>query len=198
MVKYDICLVDDDEILLRTLARRLTQQGFTVTTLLGPVTEAALLMTKATCYLIDLRIAEQSGLSLIAPLRQSYPDCRIVMLTGFASIATAVQAVKLGADDYLTKPIDLAALIQSLSPNSTTTVKESRHSAADTHLLSPEQLEWEHIQRTLEQFEGNISHTARALGMHRRTLQRKLLKRRPEKRANGPEQLTANSATQDN
>lgn len=180
MVNYDICLVDDDEILLRTLARRLTQQGFTVTTLLGPVTETALLMTTAACYLIDLRIAEQSGLSLIAPLRQTYPACRIVMLTGFASIATAVQAVKLGADDYLTKPIDFSVLLQSLqlSPASI-----SKIAAEDASLLTPDQLEWEHIQRTLEQYAGNISHTARALGMHRRTLQRKLLKKRPEKRA---------------
>ncbi|CAM5203115.1 response regulator transcription factor [Alishewanella longhuensis] len=177
---YDVCLIDDDEILLRTLARRLTQQDLKVATLQGPVTEQQLLQITAHCYLIDLRIAEQSGLSLITPLRQAYPACRIIMLTGFASIATAVQAVKLGADDYLTKPVDFSALLQSLSAAPENS--NAAQATPDTTLLSPEQLEWEHIQRTLEQFDGNVSHTARALGMHRRTLQRKLLKRRPEKR----------------
>lgn len=177
---YDVCLIDDDEILLRTLARRLTQQDLKVATLQGPVTEQQLLQITAHCYLIDLRIAEQSGLSLITPLRQAYPACRIIMLTGFASIATAVQAVKLGADDYLTKPVDFSALLQSLSAAPENS--NAAQATPDTTLLSPEQLEWEHIQRTLEQFDGNVSHTARALGMHRRTLQRKLLKRRPERR----------------
>lgn len=177
---YDVCLIDDDEILLRTLARRLTQQNLNIATLQGPVTEQQLLQIHAHCYLIDLRIAEQSGLSLITPLRQAHPACRIIMLTGFASIATAVQAVKLGADDYLTKPVDFAALLQCLAVAPTDNSK--LQTEQDNALLSPEQLEWEHIQRTLEQFDGNISHTARALGMHRRTLQRKLLKRRPEKR----------------
>lgn len=177
---YDVCLIDDDEILLRTLARRLTQQNFKVTTVQGPVAERQLLQIAAQCYLIDLRIAEQSGLSLITPLRQTYPACRIIMLTGFASIATAVQAVKLGADDYLTKPVDFAALIQCLTAAPVNSNKAQPE--PDAALLSPEQLEWEHIQRTLEQFDGNVSHTARALGMHRRTLQRKLLKRRPERR----------------
>lgn len=178
---YDICLIDDDEMLLRTLARRLSQQNYRVTTLQGPVTEQQVLAIAAQCYVVDLRIAEQSGLSLLAPLRQTYPYSKIIMLTGFASIATAVQAVKLGADDYLTKPVDFAALLQIINSENITTPTATEQNNAT--LLSPEQLEWEHIQRALEQHDGNVSHTALALGMHRRTLQRKLLKRRPERRA---------------
>lgn len=183
---YDICLIDDDEILLRTLARRLSQQAYKVATLQGPITEQQLVATPAHCYLVDLRIADQSGLSLLSPLRAAYPDSRIIMLTGFASIATAVQAVKLGADDYLTKPVDFAALLQCIGTADTRDKPQAAE--ADTALLSPDQLEWEHIQRTLEQFDGNVSHTARALSMHRRTLQRKLLKRRPERRGQDDEQ----------
>jgi len=180
---YDICLIDDDEILLRTLARRLSQQNFQVLTLQGPISEQQLLASKAHCYLVDLRIADQSGLNLLGPLRAANPNSRIIMLTGFASIATAVQAVKLGADDYLTKPVDFSTLLQTISP--ATLPSEIRNT--ETSLLSPEQLEWEHIQRTLEQYEGNVSQTAKALGMHRRTLQRKLSKRRPERRDNSTE-----------
>lgn len=178
---HDICLIDDDEMLLRTLARRLSQQDYQVTTIQGPVTEQQVLAIAAHCYIVDLRIAEQSGLSLLAPLRQAYPQSKIIMLTGFASIATAVQAVKQGADDYLTKPVDFAALLQTINSEQNTTPTTTE--PTDT-LLSPEQLEWEHIQRALEQHDGNVSHTALALGMHRRTLQRKLLKRRPERRDN--------------
>lgn len=178
---HDICLIDDDEMLLRTLARRLSQQDYQVTTLQGPVTEQQVLAIAAHCYIVDLRIAEQSGLSLLMPLRQAYPQSKIIMLTGFASIATAVQAVKQGADDYLTKPVDFAALLQTINSEQNTTPTTTE--PTDT-LLSPEQLEWEHIQRALEQHDGNVSHTALALGMHRRTLQRKLLKRRPERRDN--------------
>lgn len=188
---YDICLIDDDDMLLRTLARRLSQQAYKVATLQGPITGQQLIATPAHCYLVDLRIADQSGLSLLAPLRAAYPASRIIMLTGFASIATAVQAVKLGADDYLTKPVDFAALLQCISNTDTNNTPQSAE--PDTVLLSPEQLEWEHIQRTLEQFAGNISHTARALGMHRRTLQRKLLKRRPERRDLDAEQAAQQS-----
>lgn len=179
---HDICLIDDDEMLLRTLARRLSQQDYHVTTLQGPVTEQQVLAIAAHCYIVDLRIAEQSGLSLLAPLRQAYPQSKIIMLTGFASIATAVQAVKQGADDYLTKPVDFSALLQTISSEDTYSPTATEQN--NTTLLSPEQLEWEHIQRALEQHDGNVSHTALALGMHRRTLQRKLLKRRPERRDN--------------
>jgi two-component system response regulator RegA len=90
-----------------------------------------------------------------------------------------VQAVKLGADDYLTKPVDFAVLLQALTDEHTQPVADEQHCADHETLLSADQMEWEHIQRVLAQQDGNISQTARLLGMHRRTLQRKLLKHRP-------------------
>jgi two-component system response regulator RegA len=99
------------------------------------------------------------------------------MLTGYASIANAVQAVKLGADDYLTKPVDLLQLDHAIRGNTAIAVKG--HATTYPTPLSPDQLEWEHIHRVLAEQQGNISRTAELLGMHRRTLQRKLIKRRP-------------------
>ena len=101
------------------------------------------------------------------------------MLTGFASIATTVQAVKLGADDYLTKPVDFAVLLQALEGDKAVAAENNGNTQDTGVLLSTDQIEWEHIQRVLAQQDGNISQTARLLGMHRRTLQRKLLKHRP-------------------
>lgn len=169
-----LVLVDDDEVMLRTLARRFEQAGLQVVTYSEPCQAEQLIAEQADAYLLDLRFASQSGLSFIEPLRTALPDCRIVLLTGYGSIANAVQAVKSGADDYLTKPVDFLQLQQVLCAGAVTPATNS-----ETSVLSPEQLEWEHIQRVLAEHDGNISQTARSLGMHRRTLQRKLLKRRP-------------------
>lgn len=169
-----LVIVDDDIALLNALARRFSQRGFHVTSFADAVSNEQLIAQQADTYLLDLRFASQSGLSFIAPLRAALPQCRIVLLTGYASIANAVQAVKLGADDYLTKPVDLLQLEQALTGN--TTLSDNSSAAA---LLSPEQLEWEHIHRVLTEQDGNISRTAELLGMHRRTLQRKLSKHRP-------------------
>lgn len=167
-------IVDDDKALLRTLQRRLSQPDWLVICYAGPVSTAQLVAEQAQLYLLDLRFGQQSGLEFISPLREALPDCRIVVLTGYASINTAVQAVKLGADDYLTKPVDFQVLKQSLFGS----VKPSTDTS-DSGFLSAEQIEWEHIQRVLAEHDGNISQTAQSLGMHRRTLQRKLLKHRP-------------------
>ncbi|KUM54188.1 response regulator transcription factor [Rheinheimera sp. EpRS3] len=169
-----LVIVDDDSVLLGALARRFGQRGFSVTTYADAITAEQLIAQQAQAYLLDLRFASQSGLSFIAPLRAALPQCRIILLTGYASIANAIQAVKLGADDYLTKPVDFLQLEQAI------TGKAQNGTAADTAvLLSPEQLEWEHIHRVLAEHGGNISRTAELLGMHRRTLQRKLSKHRP-------------------
>ncbi|SEH57639.1 two-component system, response regulator RegA [Rheinheimera pacifica] len=169
-----LVIVDDDSVLLGALARRFGQRGFSVTTYADAITAEQLIAQQAQAYLLDLRFASQSGLSFIAPLRAALPQCRIILLTGYASIANAVQAVKLGADDYLTKPVDFLQLEQAI------TGKAQSGTATDTAtLLSPEQLEWEHIHRVLAEHGGNISRTAELLGMHRRTLQRKLGKHRP-------------------
>lgn len=201
-----IVLMDDDETLVRTLTRRLTQAGHQVDGFVQPVEVATLAALKAEVYLLDLRFGSQSGLSFVAPLRQMCPQSRILIMTGFASIATAVQAVKLGADDYLTKPIDFSLLLSALTQTAATvtpTQPEDQHLASAASsipaqlapditqsssfsserpyhgLMSTDQIAWEHIQRILQEQDGNISQTARLLGMHRRTLQRKLAKHRP-------------------
>lgn len=168
-----LIIVDDDETLCRTLARRFSQQGYEVDYYFEPIDVSELIAQQATHYLLDMRFAEQSGLAFIEPLRQALPQCRIVMLTGYASIASAVQAVKQGADDYLTKPTDFSSLL-AVMKGEDISLQETSES-----LLTPEQIEWEHIQRVLQEQDGNVSQTARLLGMHRRTLQRKLSKHRP-------------------
>ena len=110
-----IVLMDDDETLVRTLSRRLSQAGHQVTGFVTPVAVEALMALDADVYLLDLRFGSQSGLSFVAPLRAHCAQSRILIMTGFASIATAVQAVKLGADDYLTKPIDFSLLLTALT-----------------------------------------------------------------------------------
>lgn len=112
------------------------------------------------------------GLKLIGAVRQTNPECRIVVLTGYASISTAVDAIKLGADHYLAKPIEVDAIVRSLTDQ-----QAPDDDDAGDATLSVSRLEWEHIQRVLAENAGNISATARALKMHRRTLQRKLSKR---------------------
>ena len=168
-----LLLVEDDEVLNRVLQRALARRGFTVAaaTSLNQALEA--IAAEPPDYaVIDLNIAGSSGLKLIGPLLAASVTCRIVILTGYASIATAVDAIKLGAAQYLAKPVDAETLARTLL----------EETAPDTELapeetLSVSRVEWEHIQRVLADNDGNISATARALKMHRRTLQRKLGKR---------------------
>ena len=124
--------------------------------------------------LLDMKLAQETTLSIITPLRKLRPQSRIILLTGFASIATAVDAIKLGADDYLSKPIDSKTLLAVL--NNTKPAFE-KNTLAEEETLSAEQVEWQHIQQVLKANQGNVSATARQLSMHRRTLQRKLQKR---------------------
>lgn len=174
-----LTILDDDEVLLRTLQRRLTAMGHQVQVFANPPQFAELVADPADVWLLDLRYGDMSGLHYVAPLRQALPKSRILVLTGFASIATAVQAVKLGADDYLTKPVDFSVLLQALTAGQPPVRPIDKSAHETTTMLSAEQMEWEHIQRVLAQQDGNISQTARLLSMHRRTLQRKLLKHRP-------------------
>ena len=171
----DLLLVDDDALFARVLARALTARGFRVATA-SSVQEALAHMAdgrfRPSCAVVDLNLGGESGLQLVPVLRQSSPTCRVVILTGYASIATAVEAIKLGAHEYLAKPADVDAIIARLTND-----RNPIAGIAPTSVLSVSQLEWEHIQRTLADHAGNISATARALKMHRRTLQRKLGKR---------------------
>lgn len=169
----DFLIVDDDPVFGGILARALGRRGFTVTVAHDIDTALACVRHQPPRRaVVDLKLADESGLQLIAALHVIAPDLQIVMLTGYASIATAVEAVKLGAINYLCKPAgteDILAAFASADGNPAV--------ALPTIPISVDRLEWEHIQRVLKQHEGNISATARALGMHRRTLQRKLQKR---------------------
>ena len=168
-----IFVIDDDPVFNRVLTRALKSRGFDVTGI-HSAGEAAKLIpaTRAARAVLDLNIAGISGLTLVAPLLAAHPDCRIVVLTGYASIATAVEAIKLGATHYLAKPTDVAAILAAFEATS-----PLEDFTPPSQPLSVDRLEWEHIQRVLKEHDGNISSTARALKMHRRTLQRKLMKR---------------------
>lgn len=168
-----LLLVEDDETLRRVLTRALQKRGFEVHAAASPQEALQLAQQDPPEYaVIDLKLADQSGLPLVAALKQLEDATRIVMLTGYASIATAVEAIKLGATHYLAKPADADEIIAALH-------KTEGDSSVPVNIdpLSVDRLEWEHIQKVLAEHEGNISATARALKMHRRTLQRKLSKR---------------------
>jgi two-component system response regulator RegA len=168
-----ILLVDDDEAFRDALARALERRDFVVHKA-HDIHSALTLAEQHTPPLgiIDLCIGDESGLQVIEALSSCYPDMRLVVLTGFASIATAVEAIKLGARHYLTKPAEIDAIIDALYQD-----KGNADIDASQQPMSVKRLEWEHIQKTLADHDGNISAAARALGMHRRTLQRKLQKR---------------------
>lgn len=168
-----LLLVDDDDIFLHVLQRAFKKRAFEVYTAstIGDALELCEhhIFSRA---VVDLKLAEESGLHLIEKLKQKQSDLDIVMLTGYSSISTAVEAIKLGARNYLCKPADADDILNAF---------EQAQGNADVEISSQppsvNRLEWEHIQRVLNEHDGNISATARALGMHRRTLQRKLQKR---------------------
>jgi two-component system response regulator RegA len=168
-----LLLVDDDPVFRGVLARALSRRGFTVQ-VAGSVDEARhLAAARPPRYaVLDLRMPGAPGLKLIGPLRVLDPQVRVLVLTGFASISTAVEAIKLGAHDYLPKPADADEVMRALLGE-----QSSGDGAVPEQPLSVQRLEWEHIQRVLAENRGSVSATARALGMHRRTLQRKLAKR---------------------
>ena len=168
-----LLIIEDDINLASTLARRLTKQGF-ICDVAHNQSDALLRARQIVpdSILLDMRLGDDNGLMLIKPLRNLLENTHIVLLTGFASIATAVEAMRLGANDYLTKPIDMATLLKALNNE-----KSELQTSIDDAVMSPERLEWEHIQQVLHSNNGNISVTARQLNMHRRTLQRKLQKK---------------------
>lgn len=168
-----ILVVDDDEVFCQLMQRGLSKREFDVKT---AVSQQQAKQTAEAFQpefaLVDLRIGNDSGLEVIRDLVALLPDIRIVVLTGFASISTAIEAIKLGAIHYLTKPAELDEILPAFF-----------HDEGNTELpiearpMSPKRLEWEHLQKVLADHNGNISATARAMGMHRRTLQRKLAKK---------------------
>lgn len=175
-VESSLLLVDDDEAFGPVMARALTRRGFTVHWARAGL--QALQLARAhppTHAVLDLRLLEgESGLELIEPLRALNPAIRIVVLTGYASITTAIDAIKLGAAYYLPKPVEADAIVRAFAhvPREEAVSPEP----PEPERLSIRRLEWEHIHRVLAEHGGNISAAARSLNMHRRTLQRKLSK----------------------
>ncbi|GAB2592750.1 response regulator transcription factor [Dyella jejuensis] len=172
-----LLIVDDDATFVRVLTRALVSRGFEVVSA-GNADEARAFSRKLQprhCVL-DLKLGDENGLRLIPELHELVPDMRILLLTGYASIATAVEAIKRGAHDYLSKPVDADAVVRALLEGESAQQGDDEVIDAPEAPLALRRLEWEHIQRVLTECDGNISETARRLGMHRRTLQRKLSK----------------------
>lgn len=175
-------IIDDDMDFSGALCRALQRRGHSASFALN-VEDALAKSAHETLQhiVLDLNLASwgQSGLNLIPALRKTCPQACIVLLTGYASIATAVEAIKLGANDYLAKPVDVETLLACFNQRKQTpSVSDGSQPGIEVKVpsqpLSVDRLEWEHIQRVLHEHAGNISATARALKMHRRTLQRKL------------------------
>jgi two-component system response regulator RegA len=167
-----LLLVDDDQILCSVLANALRKRGYKVTVARDYRSAVAAAGREPPAYaVVDLRFPDGSGLPLIKKLLELDAQMRVVMLTGYASIATAIEAVKLGACHYLAKPANADEIVAALRPE-----REASSTPARERPLSVNRLEWEHINRVLRGNNGNVSATARELKMHRRTLQRKLSK----------------------
>jgi two-component system, response regulator RegA len=170
-----LLLVDDDEQFVKRLARAMEKRGFVPETAETVAAGKAIVVNHAPAYaVIDLRLEDGNGLDIVELLRERRPDCRIVVLTGYGAIATAVAAVKIGATDYLSKPADADEVVRALL------ARGDGIPALPENPMSADRVRWEHIQRIYEMCERNVSETARRLSMHRRTLQRILAKRSPK------------------
>jgi two-component system response regulator RegA len=170
-----LLLVDDDEPFLRRLARAMEKRGFEVETAESVTAGRAIALARPPAYaVIDLRLEDGNGLDVVEVIREKRPDSRIVVLTGYGAIATAVAAVKIGATDYLSKPADANDVTAALLAT------EDSLPPPPENPMSADRVRWEHIQRVYELCDRNVSETARRLNMHRRTLQRILAKRSPK------------------
>ena len=172
-----LLLVDDDEVYRERLARALRDRGFDVATASGGEEAIARARREAPeLAVVDLRMPGASGIEVLEALRAVDPATRVLMLTGYGSIATAVEATRRGAVGYLSKPADADEVVAALTGQAT-----SADAAAEIDTPSLARAEWEHIQRVLTDCGGNVSETARRLGIHRRSLQRKLQKYPPSR-----------------
>lgn len=176
-----LLLVEDDEVFASVLSRALTRRDYTVEHAKSLDDARIIIETQRfDSAIVDLNLAGESSLELIPALRKLNPTASVLMLTGYASIATAVEAIKLGADNYLAKPADVSEILSALGArqSDSNAGTESEHlNSTIQEPMSVRRLEWEHIQKVLKENHGNISETARQLKMHRRTLQRKLQKK---------------------
>jgi two-component system, response regulator RegA len=169
-----LLIVEDDRSFLQRLAKAMEQRGFAVTTA-ESVADGLLQVEQAApaFAVVDMRLGDGNGLDVISALKRRRPDARGIILTGYGNIATAVNAVKLGAVDYLAKPVDADDVVASLLAQDSTTIEPPENP------MSADRVRWEHIQRIYELCGRNVSETARRLNMHRRTLQRILAKHAP-------------------
>ncbi|MBT5293017.1 MAG: response regulator transcription factor [Cellvibrionales bacterium] len=168
-------LVDDDDVFCSILSRALERREITTSTANSPQQAIELIEQMGNIFshaVIDLNMGKESGLSLIPQLLNLDAQLKIVVLTGYSSIATTVEAIKRGASNYLCKPASVDEILAAFNENNV-----SEQKLVSSKPLSVDRLEWEYIQKTLAEHDGNVSATARALGMHRRTLQRKLQKK---------------------
>lgn len=169
-----LLILDDDELFLRSLARAMEKRGFEVRAASGAAEGRRAAEERPPAYaVVDLRLEDGHGLEVVERIRELRPDSRIVVLTGYGAIATAVAAVKIGATDYLAKPADANDVTDALLAR-----KEDKPQPPENP-MSADRVRWEHIQRIYELCDRNVSETARRLNMHRRTLQRILAKRSP-------------------
>jgi two-component system response regulator RegA len=170
-----LLIVEDDKSFLQRLARAMESRGFVVTTAESVADGISCLQTTSPAFaVVDMRLEDGNGLDVISALKQRRPDARAIILTGYGNIATAVNAVKLGAVDYLSKPADADDVIAALL------ALDGRKAEPPENPMSADRVRWEHIQRIYELCGRNVSETARRLNMHRRTLQRILAKRAPK------------------
>ena len=169
-----LLIVEDDKSFGVRLARAMEARGFEVTTA-ETVADGLLQVEKSApaFAVVDMRLGDGNGLDVVSALKQRRPDARAIVLTGYGNIATAVNAVKIGAVDYLAKPADADDVINALL------AIEGKKAEPPEHPMSADRVRWEHIQRVFEQCDRNVSETARRLNMHRRTLQRILGKHAP-------------------
>ena len=169
-----LLLVDDDEPFLRRLSRAMEKRGFSPEVANSVAAGKAIATARPPAYaVVDLRLEDGNGLDVVETIRARRPDSRIVVLTGYGAIATAVAAVKIGATDYLSKPADANDITNALL------TPEGELPPPPENPMSADRVRWEHIQRVYELCDRNVSETARRLNMHRRTLQRILAKRSP-------------------
>ena len=170
-----LLIVEDDKSFLHRLSRAMEGRGFTVTTAQSVADGLSQLHSCSPAFaVVDMRLEDGNGLDVVSALKRQRPDARAIVLTGYGNIATAVTAVKLGAVDYLSKPVDANDVVAALLS------VDGRQADPPENPMSADRVRWEHIQRIYELCDRNVSETARRLHMHRRTLQRILAKRAPK------------------
>ncbi|MEM7188681.1 MAG: ActR/PrrA/RegA family redox response regulator transcription factor [Pseudomonadota bacterium] len=169
-----LLIVDDDDSFRNRLARAMEKRGFEPVPAASVAEGLEVCRSRPTAYaVVDLRLEDGNGLDVVEALRDAREDARIIVLTGYGAIATAVAAVKIGAVDYLSKPADANDVQKALL------TAGGQKPPPPENPMSADRVRWEHIQRVFELCDRNVSETARRLNMHRRTLQRILAKRSP-------------------